>query len=438
MRKVVLLAGVIVALAATTRAQTVTYYLHKSASPVAIPGGTTVFTLDEVAPSAPGPVAETVSAPKGTTPTFPTFVAPTFAAPVTLGMDFDVVAYVSANLSMNNCAFFGATIDRVDAAGVRFPIARGTARASVPQGSFGGTVGFAAVTIPVGVGCDRPTDDVTFEAGESVAVTVTVTNACKANRSVSLAYDATSAQAFASFSPTLPPDEVFFRACFNKCQLGLSKAVAKFLIYKNKCVMKCQANARKGLVSVNDCYPPYAGTTAYCVADPLRGVEAKALASIQKACVQPGRCPPCYTGGDCTTHSVDVVQNFEGALDSFVPGIYCDPAITAPKQVKCLDNTAKALWKLYASRSKCYDTCYGNESKSRVAPNSCNPPATDPGTMICLDVARQKAAAAIDKLCAPADAQPSCGGEPYPTGSAWANLMAVAVDSFVPSTYCGE
>src|SRR4029079_2596231 len=125
MRKVVLLAGAFVALAATARAQTVTYYLHKSASPVAVPGGTTIFTMDEVAPAAGSPVAETVSAPKGSVQSFPTFIAPTFAAPATLGMDFDVVVYESANLSMNNCALFAAQIDRVDASGTRFALARG-------------------------------------------------------------------------------------------------------------------------------------------------------------------------------------------------------------------------------------------------------------------------------------------------------------------------
>ena len=435
MRKVVLLAGALVALAATSRAQTVTYYLHKSASPVAIPGGTTVFTMDEVAPTASTPAVETFSLPKGSTQPF-TFVAPTFTAPATLGMDFDVVVHASANLSMKNCAFLAATIDRVDASGVRFPLARGTLQTGLPQGSFGGTVGFEARTVSVGVGCDRPIEDVTIQAGESIAVTVAITNICKANRTVSLAYDATPAAGNAMLSPTLPPDEVFFRACYTKCQQTASKYTAKFVNTKNKCVLKCLSNARKGVTPLAECYPPYGGSTAYCIADPLRGAEAKAIAAIQKACAQPGRCPPCYSLGDCTSHSMDLVQSLANAVDQFVPGIYCEPAPTAA-QTKCMDNAGKVLWKLYASRSKCYDKCYANEGKGRAAPNSCNPPATDPPTVTCIEVARSKAATAIDKLCAPAGASPTCGG-PYPDGAMWANLMGIATDGFIPPTYCGE
>jgi hypothetical protein len=439
MRSIVLLAAaIVVALAGRGDAQTVTYYLHKAASAVPIPGGDTVFILDDVAPSAPTPVAESVSVPKGSNPSFQTFFHPTFTAPVTLGMDFDVTVFVSANLAMKTgCAFFQANIDRVDSTGVRIPIARGTAQATLPQGGSGGTVGFVPVVIPVGVGCDRPTDDVTFQAGESLAVTVSAGNACKANRTISLAYDGGAATTSAAFSPTLPPDEVFFRACYAKCQQGRSKAIAKFVNAKNKCVLKCVTNSVKGLNSIFECYPPYGGATTYCIADPLRGAEAKALASIRKVCVTPNGCPPCYSpDGNCTSHSEDTVQNFESVVDSFVAGIYCEPAPTT-NEFKCMSNNAKALSKMWASRWKCYDKCYANEAKGRAAPNSCNPPTTDPPTFTCVELARSKAAAAIDKLCAPAGYAPDCGS-PYPTGASWSYLMGIAVDGFVGPNYCGE
>jgi hypothetical protein len=439
MRRIVLLAAaVVVALAGRGDAQTVTYYLHKAASAVPVPGGDTIFIMDDVAPTAPTPVAESVSAPKGASPSFQTFYHPTFAAPVTLGMDFDVTVFVSANLAMKSgCAFFSATIDRVDSTGVRIPIARGSVQTTLPQGGSGGTVGFVPVVIPVGVGCDRPTDDVTFEAGESIAVTVTAANACKANRTIFLAYDGGAATTSAAFSPSLPPDEVFFRACYAKCQQGTSKAVSKFVNAKNKCVTKCVTNAIKGLNPVSECNPPYGGITAYCITDPLRGAEAKALAAIRKVCVTPNGCPPCYSpDGNCTTHSEDTVQNFEGMADSFVPGVYCDPAPTK-ERFKCMTYNGRALWKMWASRWKCYDKCYSNEAKGRAAPNSCNPPATDPPTVTCVEVARSKAALAIDKYCALPGFSPDCGFA-YPTGTEWSNLMGLAVDGSVGPNYCGD
>ncbi len=105
MHRIALITVSVVALAATARAQVVTYYLHLSPSPVAVPGGTTVYTIDQTAPVASTPAAASVSVPKGLVQAFPTFIAPTFASPATLGLDFDVVANLSANLAMKNgCA----------------------------------------------------------------------------------------------------------------------------------------------------------------------------------------------------------------------------------------------------------------------------------------------------------------------------------------------
>jgi len=102
-----------------------------------------------------------------------------------------------------------------------------------------------------------------------------------------------------------------------------------------------------------------------------------------------------------------------------------------------MDNNTKVLWKLYGTRSKCYDKCYANEGKGRAAPNSCNPPATDPQTITCLGAVQSKAVTSIDKVCGPAGASPACGGS-YPNGSMWAELMGIAVDQSIPWTYCGD
>ncbi len=437
MRTIAMLAASVVVLATTTSAQTVTYYMHKSGSSVGVPGGSTNIVIDENAPVGSTPVTEAASVSKGVTIAFPTFIAPTFATDTTLGLDFDVTVHVSSNLAMNNnCAILRALIEHVDSGGARTFLAQGTVLAGIPQGGANGTVGFQARNIPVSVGCDRPQEDVTVHAGESIAVTVSVTNACKANRTVWLAYDSTSAPSTASFSPTLPPDDVFIRACFARCQHATATATVKFFTAKHKCVVRCEANYRKGIGSSSDCLAPYAGLTATCITDPLKGAEAKASLAIRKACNLTGRCPTCYAGGDCTTFADDWVLNIEGQLDSFVPGIWCDPT-TDPPVGKCMDYTGNAIWKYYGARQKCYDKCFTNEAKGLVAADSCNAPASDPVTVACIGIAASKATAAIDKYCADSGVAPSCG-DSYPSGANWTSLASIASDDNMPLLYCAS
>jgi hypothetical protein len=54
-----------------------------------------------------------------------------------------------------------------------------------------------------------------------------------------------------------------------KCDVGLSKGLAKFTGSKIKCLTKCWQAARKGLVPASDCVPPYGGPTAYCILYPI-------------------------------------------------------------------------------------------------------------------------------------------------------------------------
>ena len=86
-----------------------------------------------------------------------------------------------------------------------------------------------------------------------------------------------------------------------KCQSkGQSKAHVKFVGCKTKCVSRCIAGARKvpPLNPETDCVAPFAGATLGCVADPIKGCEAKGVAAIDKACVvvDPLKtdCPECY------------------------------------------------------------------------------------------------------------------------------------------------
>jgi hypothetical protein len=431
MRRTALLTGSILVLAATTPARAATFYFHKSPTPVAVPGGTTTFVLDENAPVASTPVAESVSVPKKTTSSLPTFIAPAFTAPATLGLDFDVLVHLSANLSIDSCATVVATIERVDAGGGRSFLANGSVGVSIPQGGGGGTTGFAPLTISFARECGSPTQDAVIGTGESIAVTVSISNSCKANRTVSLAYDATSAPTAGTFDPLPPVDPLFLRACFAKCQLGTSKASVKFIGAKMKCVLKCESGARRGSNSIVDCIPPYSGLTAICVSV----AESKATTAIAHSCTGPGRCPTCY-GGDCNAFAPVLVNLFELMLDGYVPGVFCDDTTDTAK-VKCIDGNAKALAKFHAAKNKCYDKCFSSEIKGAIAPGSCGPPATDPIAALCIVKAEDKAIASIDRACfvSPAVAPACYSGA---TAADFVSSMEGSVDAFVPAVYCAS
>lgn len=437
MRRISLLSAWACVLVTTVTASASTFYLHQTGSPVAVPGGTTTFILDENAPVAGTPVAASVSVPKKTQATLPTFIAPAFAAPATLGLDFNVVVHVSANLAMNACGGVSATIEKVDSGGGRSPLASGSVDMTIPQGGGGGTTGFAPATVGFSLTCASPTQDASIAAGESIAVTISVTNNCKANRTVFLAYDSTTAPGSATFDPLPPPDPIFLRACFSKCQLATSKATAKFYGAKSKCVLKCQISARKGLVPFTDCDAPYAGATAACVANPFNGAETKATASILKVCTQPGRCPTCY--GDCNEFGFDIVNIYETLIDGLMPTVFCDP--TSDKEpFKCMSSVSSLLSKFMAGKAKCYDRCFANEIKGIAAPGSCLPPAVDQLTGLCISRIEDRTRLGVDKYCfTPPAMAPGC----YPssglgTGLDWVDLAEGMEDSIIPGIYCAS
>jgi hypothetical protein len=233
-----------------------------------------------------------------------------------------------------------------------------------------------------------------------------------------------------------------------KCEAATSKAGAKFVGAKSKCVQKCLAAYWKaepdgtGGTPEGDCLPPYAGATATCVYDPLKGAEGKYSLAILKACDPATKstndCPECYSGGDCSLsgHATNQVQNIEGQVDSFVPGVGCErPGADAGEQ-KCQTGTAKALTKQVGSVVKCYDKCKASERKGTIPPGSCGPPPSDAKTQECVNKGNTKTIAAIDKICG-VGTRPDCGGtDMYPTGAQWVNLVDVAISGNVPTNYC--
>lgn len=231
-----------------------------------------------------------------------------------------------------------------------------------------------------------------------------------------------------------------------KCEAKASAASSKFVSAKSKCVSKCFQNFWKGLVPESDCLPPYGGPTLNaCIQDTvlgLKGAEDKFNFAIRKAC-DPGtsasaECPACYSGGNCSAggYAGDQVTNIEGQVDSFVPGVVCERTGATPAEQKCQLNTAKVLSKEVGSVVKCYDKCKSNERKSLVAPGSCAPPASDPATATCISSAENKSILAVDKLCSVVGASPDNCASAYPSGSAWVNLIDIAISGNIPNTYC--
>jgi hypothetical protein len=244
-----------------------------------------------------------------------------------------------------------------------------------------------------------------------------------------------------------------------KCQAKTNKAGSKFVGKKAKCASKCMQNFWKGANPDTDCLAPYGGATSQCIDDTVldkKGVEDKFRDAILKSC-DPGTkssadCPECYSGGDCSAsgEAGDRVQNIEGQVDSFGPGVFCQgfgssPTPPTKEELNCEVNTAKTLSKLVGSINKCYDKCNGNAFKGLISQATCVPPASDPVAVTCLDKAKTKAISGVDKKCSVlgAVALPDCdesNGTPdeYPDGAFWVNTVSVVIEGNVPDTYCGS
>ena len=224
-----------------------------------------------------------------------------------------------------------------------------------------------------------------------------------------------------------------------KCESKATQGSTKFVGAKAKCVIKCLQGFWKGLNPETDCAPPYAGATAVCVSDPLKGAEAKFVANTRKNCdpaFKPGTdCPECYNGGDCTQYAEDYMQTIEGQVDSFVPGVGCELAGATPAEQKCQTNTAKALAKQSAGVVKCYTKCFANAHKGIGSAAACFP-ATESVTVACIAGVVGKTVASVNKLCGDIGASPdNCGG-PYNDGASWANLVDIAISGNIPGNFC--
>ena len=97
----------------------------------------------------------------------------------------------------------------------------------------------------------------------------------------------------------------------------------------------------------------------------------------------------------------------------------------------------RALAKLYASVSKCYDYCFASERRATIPPGSCRPLLVDPTTTQCIAAAQSRAITSLNHVCfVPPAVAPACWGGTTPAD--WANVVAIAQAGTWDDVYCAE
>jgi len=222
-----------------------------------------------------------------------------------------------------------------------------------------------------------------------------------------------------------------------KCMTATSKALAKHGDARQKCVAKCWASQRKGRVPTSDCVPPYGGATAACVSDVQKGVEAKALTLIAKACETD--CPECYSGGDCAAEASSRVAEAASNFDLSAGNLWCDDSASpdghTAGEAKCQDAAAKIAAQVIGSTAKCLDQCQQAVAKGALPPDACVYDDGESKFEQCVATAWLKGMFAIDKACVAPGLEPEC----YPTPPSIGFIPYVAfiyLDDEVSRTYC--
>jgi hypothetical protein len=209
----ILALALMLALSHPAAAQTQSFFLHHSDTPVPIPGGTTTSFLDALAPAATPPVAEEQIIASGNSASFSTFTTAPFASDSTVSPIASVRLHFAANAKMKACGAFTTQLFKVDTGGGLTPIGAGTVTATnVAQGSSGGTVGAGSHLV------EFPISDTSVLTGEGIALATSFTNGCNISRRVFFAYDG---------KPV--PSRVRFQCCLSvaaKCAETKLKTVA--------------------------------------------------------------------------------------------------------------------------------------------------------------------------------------------------------------------
>jgi hypothetical protein len=226
------------------------------------------------------------------------------------------------------------------------------------------------------------------------------------------------------------------------CQASTAKAMGKFTAGRAKCILKCEQGARKERNPVSDCVPgSFGGATAVCA----EAAEDKAAETEVKKCVKD--CPECYDGdgmctpGDCACDSEELSEEVAAAIDLYAGLVYCDDSASAdgltPAEAKCQDGATKTLASFVVKRLACFQKCHQKVQKGDLPAGACTLPVSDPDTVKCIATASTKAAATIDRVCAPPGGdRPECFGALDGTG--WTSLIGSVVDGYDPEFFCGS
>lgn len=204
----------VLGLFAPAQAETQRFFFHHSATPVAVPGGTTNFPVDTTAPVATTPLVEERVLGHNVAMAMPTFVTTAFGSGATFPPIASVVLNLSASPKIRHCARITTQLFAVDGAGALTPIGAGVVQeGDVSQAKAGGTLGFTPVRLEF-----QLTNDV-IPPGSGIQLNTAVENDCKDDRHVFLAYDSLQA-----------PSRLQFQCCFttfSKCAAAKIKAASK-------------------------------------------------------------------------------------------------------------------------------------------------------------------------------------------------------------------
>jgi hypothetical protein len=211
----------------------------------------------------------------------------------------------------------------------------------------------------------------------------------------------------------------------------------KFIAGKLKCVTRCLAYFQKGITPENDCLPPYGGDTALCI----EKYEIKVAAKLVDKCdVGAGAdCPECYSAGCGQSQAEDAVAAFEGQVDSFVPGVFCERAGADKYEQRCQVYTGRTIAKHFHQTQKCYTRCL-TDARSGGDVTTCMPPPSDGEALECFAKIEARNAAAIDRYCDGVrypGSTPDCAGG-YPSGASWTGFVRTWVDGLIAPTFCAS
>jgi hypothetical protein len=313
-----------------------TFFLHHSATPVTVPDGQTSFYADGTAPTATVVTVQQLTVNSNDTQSFPAFTGTPLAADTTIAPCMLATLNLSATQRMVACAEVAVDVALVTPTG-RTPLgSASTAGITIPQGRRSGTARF----LPIDVGVQLPggTPFLTVHAGESIAVTATVTNHCPSNRGLFLVYDATSAQSSVTFS--CPCD------AFLKCEDAVAKRLSTLTTGVIKCNIKDSDSVLKGK---------------------LFDGQACQDAAAAKYDAATGRlaCPPCLLRSSLRDLTVALVN-----VDS--ASLFCDPTSGTPE-----DPPSMGFVPPDKTVAKCEDAAATNAAKLVVAIGKCHIKNTD-------------------------------------------------------------